>query len=109
MRLVFLLRLSPLIPFNVLNYLLGVTPIRFVPYALATFVGMLPGTALNCYAAATLGELGSALEGGRPFGALEWSLLALRLVATVLAIWFVGRRARAALRSTLTPETPGGP
>ena len=103
-RLVFLLRLSPLIPFNALNYVLGVTPVRFSRYALATFLGMLPGTALNCYTAATLRELGDALSGKQPSGSLAWILLALRLAATVLVIWLVARGARIALRESFATE-----
>jgi uncharacterized membrane protein YdjX (TVP38/TMEM64 family) len=44
MKVVFLLRLSPLFPFNLLNYALGVTSIPFFQYALASWLGMLPGT-----------------------------------------------------------------
>jgi uncharacterized membrane protein YdjX (TVP38/TMEM64 family) len=45
-RIVFLLRLSPIIPFNLLNYALGVTRVPFSTYVLASFLGMLPGTFL---------------------------------------------------------------
>ena len=45
LKLVLLLRLSPVFPFNLLNYALGVTEVRFRDYALAC-VGMLPGTLL---------------------------------------------------------------
>lgn len=45
-KLVFLLRLSPLIPFNVSNYFYGLTAVRFWPYVLASWIGTLPGT--NC-------------------------------------------------------------
>jgi uncharacterized membrane protein YdjX (TVP38/TMEM64 family) len=42
--IVFLLRLSPVFPFNFLNYALGLTGVRFWPYVLASWIGMLPGT-----------------------------------------------------------------
>jgi len=42
--IVFLLRLSPVFPFNLLNYALGLTGVRFWPYLLASWIGMLPGT-----------------------------------------------------------------
>eukprot|EP00775_Hariotina_reticulata_P006553 gene6553-6781_t len=42
-KLVLLLRLSPLIPFSLLNYFLGVTKVGFTEYALASWLGMLPG------------------------------------------------------------------
>jgi uncharacterized membrane protein YdjX (TVP38/TMEM64 family) len=44
-KIVFLLRLSPAFPFNLLNYALGLTKVRFVDYAVAC-LGMLPGTLL---------------------------------------------------------------
>jgi uncharacterized membrane protein YdjX (TVP38/TMEM64 family) len=46
-KLVFLLRLSPLIPFSLSNYFYGLTAIKFWPYVLASWIGMLPGTLLT--------------------------------------------------------------
>src|SRR5262249_54239575 len=48
-KVVTLLRISPLIPFNVQNYLFGLTRIRLGPYALSTFLGMIPGTLVFVY------------------------------------------------------------
>ena len=100
-RLVFLLRLTPLVPFNALNYLLGVTPIRFGPYALATFLGMLPGTFLNCYTLASVRDLAPILAGELPPDPLGVAGLVARIALTVLASWLVARRARAALAGSL--------
>jgi membrane protein DedA with SNARE-associated domain len=44
-KLVFLLRLSPLVPFNLSNYFYGLTAVNFWPYVLASWIGTLPGTA----------------------------------------------------------------
>ena len=38
------LRLIPAVPFSVLNYAVGASSVRVLPYLLATFVGVLPGT-----------------------------------------------------------------
>ena len=42
-KIVALLRLNPLVPFNLQNYFFGVTDIGFWPYAAATFFGIMPG------------------------------------------------------------------
>ncbi|KAL7546710.1 hypothetical protein ACHAWF_010036 [Thalassiosira exigua] len=55
-RILLLLRLSPIIPFNALNYIAGVTSIRVRDYVLA-FPGILPGTVLYCFVGATAGSL----------------------------------------------------
>lgn len=100
-RLVFLLRLTPLVPFNALNYLLGVTPIRFGPYALGTLLGMLPGTALNCYTLAAVRDLAPVLAGEMPPDPLGGAGLVVRIALALLASGLVARRARAALRSSM--------
>ena len=88
-KIVGLLRLSPVFPFGLQNYFFGITEIGFVPYALATFVGIMPGTALYVY----LGSIGKAGGGGPA----QWALLIAGLVATAAVVWLVTRRARAAL------------
>lgn len=55
-KVVVLLRLNPIIPFNVLNYLLGTSSIKFKDYA-AGMIGMIPGTLLVSFIGSTLGTL----------------------------------------------------
>ncbi len=97
-KIVGLLRLSPLIPFNVSNYFYGITAIGFWPYLLASFVGMLPGTLLF----ADLGAIGQAGLGGGKTGhsPLEWTFLGVGLLATIGVTVFVGRLAKKALQET---------
>ena len=97
LRLVFLLRLTPAIPFNALNYALGASRVRLAPYALGTLLGMLPGTALNTYAAATLGELGQSAEEEVALGPWGWTFLVLRLAAALAVTVLITRVARKAL------------
>lgn len=89
-RVVGLMRLSPLIPYGVQNYLFAITRIGFVPYALATLVGIMPASALYVY----IGSLGQAVG---QFGSLQGLLIIAGLLATLLVAWFVGKRAKAAL------------
>lgn len=98
-RIVLLLRLSPLVPFNLQNYLYGLTAIRFWPYVLASWIGMLPGTLLYVYlgAAGRVGiEAAAAGETGRD--PLEIVFFGIGLVATVAVTVYVTRLARRALR-----------
>jgi uncharacterized membrane protein YdjX (TVP38/TMEM64 family) len=98
LKITILLRLSPLFPFNVLNYALGLTSVRLRDYALAS-LGMLPGTFLYVYYGKLAGDL-AALAGGAAVrkGAGYWSVLILGLVATVAVTAIVTRIARNALK-----------
>lgn len=42
--IIFLMRLLPIAPYNVINYLSGLTEISFLKYSIATFFGIIPGT-----------------------------------------------------------------
>ena len=66
-KLVFLLRLSPLIPFNLSNYFYGLTAVKFWPYVLASWIGMLPGTLLYVYLG-TVGRAGLQAASGTDAG-----------------------------------------
>ncbi len=94
-KIVGLLRLSPLIPFNVSNYFYGVTSIGLWPYVLASGIGMLPGTLLYAY----LGAIGQAGLGGGKKGhtPLEWTFLGVGLLATIGVTVFVSHLANKAL------------
>lgn len=99
-KIVFLLRLSPVFPFSLLNYALGLTRVRFLDYLVAS-VGMLPGTLLYVYSGKLAGDV-AALAGGAPAprGASYWVVLGLGLAATVAVTVVVTRLARRALSST---------
>jgi len=96
-RIVFLLRLSPLIPFNLLNYALGLTRVRFGDYLIAS-LGILPGTLLYVYTGKVAGDVAALAAGAAPpRGAGYYAVLALGLVATALVTLQVTRLARRAL------------
>lgn len=101
-RIVFLLRLSPLFPFSLLNYALGLTRVRFVDYTIAS-LGMLPGTVLYVYYGSLAGELAHVAGGTTARGPAEWGLLGLGLVATLLVTRIVTRLAGRALREATGP------
>jgi uncharacterized membrane protein YdjX (TVP38/TMEM64 family) len=93
-KIVALLRLSPAVPFNLQNYLYGVTAVRFGPAVLASWVAMLPGTFLFVY----LGSLGGAAAAGSSVTTGEWVLRVVGLAATVLVTVYLTRVAQRAMR-----------
>jgi uncharacterized membrane protein YdjX (TVP38/TMEM64 family) len=100
-KLVVLLRLSPLFPFNALNYALSLTPVSLGTYVLASFIGMLPATALYVYLgslAPAAAELSSAAEGG---GGSRTTLYVAGLLATIAVVVIGARAARRALEVNL--------
>jgi uncharacterized membrane protein YdjX (TVP38/TMEM64 family) len=77
-RFVAFVRLVPLFPFNILNYALGLTPIKLVHYVVASYIFMLPGAIAYTY----LGYVGrEAIAGGE--GLIQKGMLALGLLALV--------------------------
>ena len=101
-RLVLLLRLSPLIPFNALNYALSVSRVSFRAYALGTFLGMLPGTLLFLSVASALGRAGSEWSEAQVDTGTSGNLLLWFGVASAfVAVGLVTKRARALLAKEL--------
>ncbi len=96
LRVVFLLRLSPLFPFNLLNYALGLTSIRARDYLLAC-AGMLPGTLLYVYYGAAGGEAMQLAGGNSSHGPGWYATMLVGLLATVAVTAMVTRYARAGL------------
>ncbi|MEE2941080.1 MAG: VTT domain-containing protein [Planctomycetota bacterium] len=94
-RVVGLLRLSPVVPFSALNYLLGLTRVAYLPAILVSWAAMLPGTLLYVY----LGAVGADVAAGASKGWEEWTLLGVGLAATLTVTLVLTRAARARMRS----------
>lgn len=77
-RFVAFVRLVPLFPFNLLNYALGLTKIKFSHYSIATYIFMLPGAIAYTYLGYASRE---AIAGGE--GLIQKIMLALALLAIV--------------------------
>jgi uncharacterized membrane protein YdjX (TVP38/TMEM64 family) len=96
-KIVGLLRLNPLIPFNLSNYFYGITAIRFWPYVLISAIGMLPGTLLYAY----LGAVGKATLAAKSSSSVwQYLLLGVGLGATVAVTIIISRIARNALKKS---------
>lgn len=89
-RMVALLRLSPTIPYSASNYLYGLTRLAFVPYLVTSGIFTLPGICAYVY----LGYLGAETIGGDRRPPVEWALMIIGFVATLLATAYLAILAR---------------
>lgn len=80
-------RFAPISPFNLVNFWFGLTPIPLKPYAIGTFIGIIPGTAAYTW----LGASGMKVVHGEGWTELAGALMALALLSA-LPIWL--RRSR---------------
>ena len=103
-RLVFLLRLSPVVSYVLLNYVLGVSRVRFKEYV-AGSVGMLPTVIAYVYAGKIAGDV-AAVAGGTttPRGALWYAAVILGLIATVVATVVMTRAARRSIEAAVARD-----
>jgi len=101
-KLIFLLRLSPVIPFNLSNYFYGLSGVKFWPYVFASWSGMIPGTFLYVYIGTASKLAVSAAASGEAVkhGWQYWTLIGFGLAATVVVTIWVTKIARDALRRT---------
>jgi len=99
--LIFLLRLSPVIPFNLSNYFYGLTDVKFWPYVLASWIGMMPGTFLYVYIGTAGKAAVLAVAGGETMrhGWQYWMLIGVGLAATIAVTIWVTKIARDALKT----------
>lgn len=108
-KIVGLVRLSPVFPFTLLNYGLGVTPVKLRDYVLASFLGMLPGTLLYVYlghiakmAAAAAETVGGEAAAGGFFAVYGKTIMTVvGLIATIVVTAYVTKIARGALKEEL--------
>jgi uncharacterized membrane protein YdjX (TVP38/TMEM64 family) len=103
-RIVLLTRLSPVFPFNFLNYAFGVTRVSFMDYLLASWIGMLPGTVMYVYVGSTLQKLKDVVNRNQTLG--ETVLFVAGLVVTVALTVYVTRVAKRAMDETLSSSEP---
>jgi uncharacterized membrane protein YdjX (TVP38/TMEM64 family) len=105
-KLIFLLRLSPVIPFNLSNYFYGLTAVKFWPYVLASWIGMMPGTFLYVYIG-TAGKAAVAVTAGGEavkHGWQYWAFFGVGFAATIIVTIWVTNIARDALKSQAVQE-----
>jgi uncharacterized membrane protein YdjX (TVP38/TMEM64 family) len=108
-KLVGLIRLSPIFPFNLLNYAFGLTRVKLSHYFLASWAGMLPATILYVYIgslATDIATVGTTEQAKTP---MQWVLSAVGLIATVAVTIFITRIARKALAERVPEDSEQEP
>ncbi|NJK41716.1 MAG: TVP38/TMEM64 family protein [Acaryochloridaceae cyanobacterium SU_2_1] len=107
-KIVFLTRLSPIFPFNLLNYGMGITGVSLRDYFLAS-VGMIPGTMMYVYLGSLAGNIATLGTGDQPSNAtITWAIRIIGFIATALVTVYVTKVARKALANAV-PETNSAP
>jgi len=104
-KIVALLRLSPAVPFNLQNYLYGLTPVGFWPCVLASWLAMLPGTFLYVYLGYTAGQVVAGDAGGSIGKKVA---LGVGLLATVVVTVYVTKLAKRKLDERTRVEASAG-
>ena len=105
LKIVLLTRLSPIFPFNLLNYAFGITGVSLKDYALGS-IGMIPGTVMYVYIGSLAGDLARIGTENQPTNpTLQWSIRILGLIATVAVTLYVTRIARQALDEKVVDES----
>jgi len=94
-KIVGLLRLSPLVPFSLQNWVFGATSVGFWQYFLASLFGIMPGTLLYVW----IGSLGGeAAAGGDDASTLKYVFFGVGILATLIVTVLVGRKANQKLK-----------
>jgi uncharacterized membrane protein YdjX (TVP38/TMEM64 family) len=108
-RLVALLRMSPAVPFVLLNYALGLSRIKLLDYVAAS-IGMVPVVAMYVYTGKIAGDLATLASGAaQPRGPLYYALIGLGFASTVAVTIFVMRIAKRAIEHEITESRATAP
>jgi len=100
LKIVLLTRLSPIFPFNLLNYAFGVTQVSIKDYILGS-IGMIPGTVMYVYLGSLAGDLTALGTTNQQLSSetqiAQWAIRILGLIATIAVTIYVTRIAKQSL------------
>ena len=88
LKVVFLLRMCPLVPFTYFNYVMGITSVSFVHYAVGT-IGILPGSIVYVFIGTTIGSIQDAASGNYDAGPAGLIFLIVGSILACVAIIYV--------------------
>ncbi|MEH1866820.1 MAG: TVP38/TMEM64 family protein [Nostoc sp.] len=101
LKIVLLTRLSPIFPFNLLNYAFGITGVSLKDYFIGS-VGMIPGSIMYVYIGSLAGNLAMIGTEAQPTNpTLQWAIRIFGLIATVAVTVYITQIARKALEEEL--------
>ena len=84
-RIVGLMRLSPIVPFNAINYILGITAVPLRDYIFAC-IGMLPGTIFYVFLGSSAGNLADSASSGQGNATISIVVIVVGLVFGIAAV-----------------------
>ncbi|GIW44948.1 MAG: hypothetical protein KatS3mg077_2230 [Candidatus Binatia bacterium] len=103
-KIVLLTRLSPVFPFNLLNYAFGVTSVRASDYVIGSALGMFPGTVMYVYAGSLITSATQLASGQAPASQAQTAFYFFGFAATLVVTLYITRLARRAL-AAITEES----
>ena len=100
-KLVFLIRLSPAFPFNLLNYALGLTKVSLPDYVLGT-TGIIPGTIMYVYLGSLVEDVATLGTGDAPSNPIITWVIRILIFVTIVAIsLYIAKIAKKALNESV--------
>lgn len=104
-KLILATRLIPFFPFKLSNYLFGLTKFTLKDFFIGTFFGIWPITIFNVYVGSLTADF-STIGSRAAKTNLEWSFHIAGFVMTIIAVIYVGHRARRALNRYIPNSKP---
>jgi uncharacterized membrane protein YdjX (TVP38/TMEM64 family) len=106
-KIVLLTRLSPIFPFNLLNYVFGVTQVSLKDYVLGS-IGMIPATLVYVYIGSLASDLATVNMSNQPTTTetqiAQWVIRIIGLIATIAVTVYITHLANKALDESIVQE-----
>ncbi|UQA62252.1 TVP38/TMEM64 family protein [Polyangium aurulentum] len=110
LKMTLLLRVTVVVPQNLLNYMMSATPVRARDFLLGSFIGLAPMTLFHVYLGTTVSTAAALIaRETRASGAVTWATIAGGFVASIVGIVVMVRLGRRALARALADATPADP
>ena len=101
-KIAILLHISPIIPFNILNYALGASKLAFKDFIIATAIGIIPGVMLYTFLGSAFGDLTMiVMNSAQPRSKIQWLFSIAGVIVTITMIAYLGHVAKDKLKEKL--------